>query len=121
MNDIRKEIWRADDPVNHPSHYTNGDVECIDALEASMEPIEFCGFLKGNVMKYVWRFEKKASPAEDLSKAQWYLDRLLKYVKAHPDIPFDGRKEFAVSLADATMPEEVVKKALEKDPVQRGA
>jgi hypothetical protein len=46
------------DPIN-PSHYTSGAIECIEALEASMSPEAFKGFLKGNCIKYLWRFEKK--------------------------------------------------------------
>jgi len=38
-----------------PKHYTNGNLECIDAIEASMTSEEFRGFLKGNCMKYLWR------------------------------------------------------------------
>ena len=66
------------DPVNHPSHYTSGEIECIDAIKASMSKEAFCGFLKGNVQKYLWRYEKKVNPAEDIKKAGWYRDRLEK-------------------------------------------
>ena len=44
------------DPVNHPPHYTVGDIECIDAIKASMSQAEFEGYLKGAVLKYLWRF-----------------------------------------------------------------
>lgn len=66
----------AEDKVNHPAHYTQGAVECIDALEASMTPEEFRGYLKGCQMKYVWRYRMKGG-VEDLKKARWYLDRLI--------------------------------------------
>lgn len=66
------------DPVNHPSHYTQGDIECIDAIKASMQPSEFNGYLKGCILKYLWRYENKAKPKEDLEKAEWYLKRLIK-------------------------------------------
>jgi len=69
------------DPVNNPSHYTSGSIECIDAIKASMTKEEFCGFLKGNVQKYVWRFEKKVNPVEDLKKANWYLNKLIEEVE----------------------------------------
>jgi hypothetical protein len=66
------------DPVNSPSHYadTDGGIECIEAIEASMSIEEFKGFLKGNCQKYLWRFTKK-NGAEDLKKAKWYLERLI--------------------------------------------
>ena len=67
--------------VNHPSHYTQGDIECIDAIKASMSKKEFLGYLKGNVQKYVWRYEQKDNPVQDLEKAQWYLKKLLEEVK----------------------------------------
>ena len=64
------------DFVNHPPHYTNGDIECIDAMRASMSHIEFCGYLKGNVIKYLWRYRDKPKSIQDIDKALWYLNRL---------------------------------------------
>ena len=65
------------DPVTNPRHYSkNGGIECIEAIEASMEKNEFRGFAKGNVIKYVWRYEDK-NGLEDLKKARWYLDLLI--------------------------------------------
>lgn len=66
------------DPVNHPAHYEKGDVECIDAIRASMTEEAFNGYLKGNVLKYIWRYESKGKPTEDLRKAQWYLNKLIE-------------------------------------------
>lgn len=63
------------DNVN-PSYYKQGNIECIDALKDVMSPEEFKGFLRGNVIKYVWRTNKK-NGVEDLKKAQWYLTRLI--------------------------------------------
>ena len=70
-----------DDPVNHPSHYTRGGIECIDAIKASMSPEAFHGFLQGNAMKYIWRHDLKGKPVEDLDKAMWYLTRLRNEIK----------------------------------------
>lgn len=70
-----------EDPVNHPNHYTSGGIECIDALEASMTPVEYAGFLKGQVFKYIWRYRLKGKPSEDLKKARFYLDRLIQIVE----------------------------------------
>lgn len=69
------------DNVNNPKHYTDGSIECIDAIKASMSSEAFKGFLKGNVMKYMWRYEKKVNPKEDLEKARWYLDKLIGEVE----------------------------------------
>lgn len=65
------------DNVNHPAHYTAGGIECIEAIKASMTPEEFYGYLKGNALKYMWRYRHKGKPREDLQKAEWYLHRLL--------------------------------------------
>lgn len=69
---------RSSDPVNHPSHYASGEIECIDAIKASMSHEAFLGYLKGNVQKYIWRYEKKLNPVQDLDKASWYLSRLIQ-------------------------------------------
>ena len=71
---IEKEV---PDAVNHPSHYTGSGIECIEAIKASMTPDALAGYLKGNVQKYLWRYEKKVNPIEDLKKARWYLDYLI--------------------------------------------
>lgn len=63
--------------VNHPNHYNSGSIECIDALRESLGKEQFEGFLRGNVMKYMWRFENK-NGLEDLKKAQWYLEKLIE-------------------------------------------
>ena len=68
----------AEDVVNKPHHYNEGAIECIEAIKESMEPEQFQGYLKGNVMKYLWRYEYKGKPVEDLRKARWYLERLIK-------------------------------------------
>lgn len=63
-------------PVERPIHYASGGLEAIEAMEASMTPEAFRGFLKGNVLKYVWRYEQK-NGLEDLEKAKWYLNQLI--------------------------------------------
>jgi len=68
-------IW--EDVVNHPVHYTDGGIECIEAIEAQLTAEEFRGYLKGNIAKYVWR-EKHKGGTESLKKAQWYLNRLVE-------------------------------------------
>lgn len=65
------------DTVQRPAHYNQSDIECIDAIAASMTPVEFQAYLKGNVQKYLWRYQHK-NGVEDCRKAQWYLDRLVK-------------------------------------------
>ena len=70
-----------EDTVNHPSHYTDGGIECIEAIESALTSEEYRGYLKGNIQKYVWR-EKHKGGTESLKKAQWYLQRLIELDEA---------------------------------------
>ncbi len=65
------------DPVNHPAHYTQGAIECIEAIRAALTPEEFRGFCKGNALKYVWRTNHKGGD-QDLNKAAWYIARAVE-------------------------------------------
>ncbi|RQW09961.1 DUF3310 domain-containing protein [Paenibacillus rhizophilus] len=66
------------DPVNRPKHYTSGKVECIDAIESAIAGLDANeAFLTGQVLKYMWRWKYK-NGAEDLNKANWYLQRLIQ-------------------------------------------
>ena len=67
------------DMVNHPAHY-QGDIECIDAIEASMSKEAFAGHCKACAIKYLWRYQQKGG-VESLQKAQWYLSRLISTEK----------------------------------------
>ena len=67
------------DPVGAPDHYNKGAIEAIEAIKASMHPQEYKGYLKGNCLKYLWRYEYK-NGVEDLRKARVYLDWLIKEV-----------------------------------------
>jgi hypothetical protein len=63
------------DPVNHPSHYTDGKIEVIDYIEDKK-----LGFCLGNAVKYISRAGKKdpTKEVEDLKKALWYVERRIK-------------------------------------------
>lgn len=75
--ETKKQDTAQTDNVNHPGHYTQGGIECIKAIEASMTPEEFQGYCKGNVIKYCWRFREK-NGLEDLKKAQVYLGWMIE-------------------------------------------
>ena len=69
------------DNVNRPSHYTQGKVECIDAIEsATTNLVGIVAVCVANVIKYVWRFALK-NGIEDLDKADYYLQKLRKKVR----------------------------------------
>ena len=76
-DDDSKECPVLTDNVNHPSHYTDGGIECIEAIEAQLTPEEYRGYLRGNCAKYLWRCNMKGATKQDLEKCQWYLNRLL--------------------------------------------
>lgn len=66
------------DNVNHPKHYTQGGIECIDALAAAtinLKGIE--AVCTANAIKYLWRWKQK-NGVEDLEKARWYIDKLIR-------------------------------------------
>jgi hypothetical protein len=60
------------DNVNKPKHYTQGKIEVMDFIVDQK-----MNFLEGNIIKYVSRYKFK-NGLEDLKKAAFYLDRLIK-------------------------------------------
>ena len=78
-HDEASEAWE-EDVVNKPSHYNTGSIECIEAIEESMSSVAFKGYLKGNCLKYLWRYDYKGKQVEDLQKAGWYLHKLTAIV-----------------------------------------
>lgn len=79
---VKKETLEQN--VNHPTRYTKGKVECIDALESAVTgktPEE--AIYVANIIKYLWRYEEK-EPLRSLMSAKWYLDRLIEKVKERP-------------------------------------
>ena len=66
----------SSDMVNHPPHYNQYGIECIDAIQACTGE-GFEQYLQGNILKYLWRYKYK-NGTEDLKKAQWYLNKLLE-------------------------------------------
>lgn len=72
-------VGKEDKDNINPDHY-QGEIECIDAIKASMPAEQYRGYLKGNIIKYIWRYEHKGG-VEDLEKAEWYIDKLIKEVE----------------------------------------
>ncbi|HHW91071.1 MAG TPA: DUF3310 domain-containing protein [Firmicutes bacterium] len=89
------------DKIN-PDHYKTGGIETIDFIKAKLTEEQFKGYLAGNVIKYLSRFEHKAGEV-DLQKARWYLNRLLIDKKNRPVIyvcsPFRGEVEQNIKRA----------------------
>ncbi len=93
------------DPVNSPSHYASGAIEAIEAIEASMSVEAFKGMLKGNILKYIWRYELK-NGAQDLKKAQWYLNRLIVMVETEEVKANDTATKVLAIMRESLGPEE---------------
>ena len=74
------------DPVDHPTHYTSGQVEVIDVIEdwVKAAPDAVVGGLQWQVIKYVSRAWLKEDPLEDFMKARWYLNRLINKLACAP-------------------------------------
>jgi len=69
------------DQVNHPQHYTQGRIECIEALEAATQSLHGLeAFCTANAIKYLWRWKHK-NGQQDLEKAQWYINKLIESVQ----------------------------------------
>ena len=80
INDSKESLtFSSFDMVNHPPHYNQSGVECIDAISAATGN-NFKYYLLGNIMKYLWRFDYKGKAVEDLNKAKWYLDKSIEHV-----------------------------------------
>jgi len=74
---LKNEENKKEDIINKPNHYHKG-VQPIEVIETNFEELETNGFLKGNVIKYVCRSNKKGKELEDLKKAKWNLNRLIE-------------------------------------------
>ena len=59
-----------------PAHYMLG-IEPLDAMDKWMTHEQLCGFLRGNVIKYIARYPVKGG-VDDLRKARYYLDKLIE-------------------------------------------
>tara|TARA_R100001224_G_scaffold99425_1_gene70082 strand:- start:155 stop:454 length:300 start_codon:yes stop_codon:yes gene_type:complete len=71
------------DMVNSPAHYNKAGIETIDMIE-SVTGDGFEAYLQGNILKYLCRYKYK-NGVEDLRKAKWYLNRLIKTIGEDED------------------------------------
>lgn len=74
-------VDKTNDAVQHPSHYTQGKVECIEALESATAGLSgIDAVCTANAIKYLWRWRRK-NGVEDLKKARFYIDYLIKHLE----------------------------------------
>tara|TARA_B100000214_G_scaffold100086_1_gene69751 strand:+ start:5029 stop:5283 length:255 start_codon:yes stop_codon:yes gene_type:complete len=76
VSKVSKKLIEA--TVTNPPHYRQGDIECIEAIKAACGEDGYDGYLQGNIIKYIWRFKHKGRAQDDLGKARWYLNELIK-------------------------------------------
>lgn len=82
-------VSRAKKDNINPEHYkkliNEGKSETIEVIHSSMSDLEFEGYLKGNIHRYLARFRYK-NGVEDLRKADWYLQKLIMFVSRETKI-----------------------------------
>ena len=66
------------DDISKPKHYTQGTVECLDAIDSMLEQSSGIDFYRTQIVKYMWRLRDKGDPLKDAYKAKFYLDRLIQ-------------------------------------------
>lgn len=82
MSKVEKEM------VDHPNHYTKGDIEVIEALELLNLPST-----ESSIIRYIARWRDKEKPVQDLNKAKWYITRLIALYKYEHNMPMTKEEE----------------------------
>lgn len=91
-----KSIKEKEDLVNHPSHYTNRDVETIDSMVIIFGAKDTATICLGNCFKYLDRYKFKGNPQQDLKKALWYAKKAfsLLYLEKDPEDVYCSMRDF---------------------------
>ena len=71
------------DKIKSPAHYTQGKIECHQAIRECLGDEGYCSWCIGNIFKYLWRHKHK-NGIEDLEKAQQFIDMLMRVKKGSP-------------------------------------
>lgn len=88
-----KDNMEADkEMVNHPSHYNQGSMECIDAIVGAYGIEEAKVFCKINAFKYLWRLGHKDAEQQEIGKIKWYLDKYVDLNKVEQKKNYNGSK-----------------------------
>ena len=66
------------DEIDKPKHYTQGKVECLDAIDSMLDESGRVDFYRSQIIKYMWRLRDKGAPLKDAQKARFYIDRLIQ-------------------------------------------
>lgn len=101
--------------VNSPSHYNQGDMECIDGIVGAFGKDEAAVFCKINAFKYLWRLGHKDDEVQEIGKIKWYLDKYLE-LKMPPQINTMTLDGTPIELQEAGGP---IVKELSKSDLKR--
>lgn len=77
------------DMVNHPKHYMQCSLECIDAMHIVLGDKGLIDYYIGNAFKYIWRHPFKENPEQDMEKAKWYIDHAVELSKSTNNYKLD--------------------------------
>lgn len=64
--------------ISHPTHYNNGGIECFDVIKAFFGKDAFEDFCLSNSLKYIMRCKHKGKYIEDLKKAKFYIEEIIR-------------------------------------------
>ena len=94
MGTLHKILEDSPDIVNEPSHYAQYDPETIDFIKSRLSPEEYRGYLKGNIWKYMDRYQDKDCPVTDLQKCENYLGRLIAEYINDPNNSIEPNRQY---------------------------
>jgi hypothetical protein len=89
---------KNNDIINKASHYNVGGIECIDVMEAISTKEEFCGFLKLNAFKYLYRSNFKGKSVQDLKKGLYYYKKLVEQCLVNDQQKAENKTKELVNL-----------------------
>lgn len=75
----------VDDPINHPHHYTDGGMECIDEMILIFGEEAVMNFCLCNAWKYRRRAMYKGWD-EDMKKSHWYIAKYKELLEGNGDV-----------------------------------
>jgi len=82
LTDWLEDPFDYDEEIHEPKHYTQGDIECIEAIRAALGKEGFIAFCRGNSIKYLWRIlDKHDDASKDARKCRQYLDWIIEEIE----------------------------------------
>jgi hypothetical protein len=70
------------DVINHPSHYTSGEIETIDYIVDVLGKFDAIHYCHGTVHKYLGsRLWTKGDALQNAKKALWFLEKQIELME----------------------------------------